>query len=253
MPYALFTGWDYYRIGDMISYKAIRDEPYCPNSPTCGQWHCDHWPTSLACRYLQNTTAENDFATLAAIIRTSYTDPSYTPPRDAVVVHLRIGDVIDGFGAQFVGVWDLLNGPPVCDKGIGTDDEHGGETRHCYVKNLDYYRAQIAKLPADVRTVYLVAGSHVDMDFARSSEYIRGVRDFFLSEGFVVHMRLGGTPDDAFILAANARYFVVGGGGYSILMANVNEAMGGTSLSSPAGDGPRLMCDGWGCEYWDGG
>ena len=56
----------------------------------------------------------------------------------------------------------------------------------------------------------------------------------------------GGAPDDAFALAANARYFIVGGGGYSILMANVNKAMGGTVLSSPADEGPRIVCGGGG-------
>ena len=231
----------------MVAFKILRDGSWCPGYPTCGEWHCGLWPSSLACRYVQSTTAENDFGMLAAIIRTSYTDPAHTPPGDAVVAHLRVGDVFeDPYAGHFMSVTDLLHGPAVCDVGIETDDNHGGETRHCYIKNLAYYRAQIEKLPSVVRTVYLIAGSHLEGDYTRSSDYIRGVRDFFLSVGFVVHLHLGGAPDDAFALAANARYFIVGGGGYSVLMANVNKAMGGTVLSSPADEGPRIVCGGGG-------
>jgi len=101
------------------------------------------------------------------------------------------------------------------------------------VKNLAYFEAQIAKLPSSVRTVYIIAGSHFDIDFARSSDYVRGVRDFFLSNGFVVHLRLGGNPDDDIAFAANARFFIQGGGGFSILLANMVSVMGGQVLTDP--------------------
>ena len=50
----------------------------------------------------------------------------------------------------------------------------------------------ITQLPESVGVIYLVAGSH-DQKFdydARSSEYIRRVRDFFVSKGYWVGMRL---------------------------------------------------------------
>jgi len=250
--YELHTGWQGYRIGDMILSRAIREEPWCDGFPTCRDFHCVNWPTSLACRYMHATNDEGNYTALANIIRSNYADAIWHPPNDAVVAHLRVGDVFESYGGETRSVWELLNGPPVCNRDIQTTGAAGGEARHCYIKNLDYYRAQIAKLPPNVRTVYLIAGSHISGDYWRSSEYIRGVRDFFLSQGFVVHMRLGGIPDDDTVFAANARYFILGGGGFSVLISNVNLAVGGTVLTDPAESVGRLMCGFGGCE-WDAG
>lgn len=230
-PFAMFTGMDWYRIGDMIAYVSLRAEHCEDEVTTCGEYHCRRWPTSLACRYLQATEAENDWATLAQIMRSSYSGAQYRPPADAVVLHARVGDVINFYGQEGRSVYDILHGPPVCFEGINGDAEHGGENRHCYVKNLAYYQEQIGRLPSFVRTVYIEAGSHLEEDFRKSSDYLRGLRDFFLSNGFVVHMRLGENPDATIAFCANARYFIQGGGGYSILLANVNTAMGGRVFS----------------------
>ena len=149
-------------------------------------------------------------------------------------VHLRVGDVLNGWGTGDTRIADLLNGSPVCAPfwKVWTDDNHGGMNRMCYVKTLDYYRWVITQLPESVGVIYLVAGSH-DQKFdydARSSEYIRRVRDFFVSKGYWVGMRLGQPPDDDLVFVAKSKYFVQGGGGYSLLLSGVNEAMGGTVL-----------------------
>jgi hypothetical protein len=170
-------------------------------------------------------------------MHTNYTDVRYRPPADAVVAHLRIGDVLNGYGTEHTSVYDILHGAPICVDDIAADTNHGGEARHCYVKNLPYFEAQIAKLPSAVRTIYIIAGSHFDIDFERSSEYIRGVRDFFVSNGFTVHLRLGGIPDDDIAFSANARFFIQGGGGFSILLANLVSVMGGQVLTDTAGVG----------------
>ena len=235
-----FTGWEMYRIGDLISRHGEREHRHCPgpdghNIP-CGEWHCNTWPDSLACRYMRATEAESDFSILAGIIRTELQDAEHVPPADAVVAPLRIGDVLNNYGTEGVSIYDVLHGDPICAGDIWTDVNHGGHNRNCYVKNLEYYRVQISKLPENVRTVYLLAASHRREDFTRSSEYLRGVRDFFASNGFVVHMRLANAPDDDIAFSANANYFIQGGGGFSILLANLVEAMGGTVLTSPPGE-----------------
>jgi len=231
-PFALFTGWDWYRVGDMIGRSSYR-QTACGHFDRCEDYHCDRWPTSLACRYVQATNAENDWPAVASIMHTYYTDARYRPPADAVVAHLRVGDVLSGYGAEDRSVYDILHGSPICFGGVDADTHHGGESRHCYVKNLAYFEAQIAKLPSAVRTIYLIAGSHFDIDFDRSSEYIRGVRDFFVSNGFSVHLRLGGNPDDDIAFSANSRFFIQGGGGFSILLANMVTVIGGQVLTDP--------------------
>lgn len=249
-PFDLFTGWSFYRVGDMISSRMERKEQPCSNvpngplPPSCEEWHCQSWPGSLACRYVQSTEDENDWDALATLIRTRYTSPAFTPPSDAVVVHLRVGDILGdpslgeaSYGVGHMTIDQILHSPPVCVLPIRTDEEHGGESRHCYVKNLAYYEAQVRKLPSHVRTAYLIAGSHLPEElaggstFQRSSDYVRGIRDFFAAQGFTVHLRLGGAPDDDVAFAAHARYFIMGGGGFSILLANVNRIMNGITLT----------------------
>lgn len=223
-PFKLYTGWNYYRIGDMVAMYAERVDGDT-------EWyHCHNWPTSLACLYMKATKRENDFALLARIIRERFSDREGPGP-NAATVHLRVGDVLNGWGAGDKSIADVLNGSPVCAR-VWTDDNHGGMNRMCYVKTLDYYRWVITQLPESVGVIYLVAGSHdqnIDYD-ARSSEYIRRVRDFFVSKGYWVGMRLGQPPDDDLVFVAKSKYFVQGGGGYSLLLSGVNEAMGGTVL-----------------------
>jgi len=218
-PFKLYTGWDSYRIGDMVAITDERDE---------GEWyHCHYWPTSLACLYMKATKRENDYALLARIIRERFWDREGPGP-NAATVHLRVGDVLNG---RWRSIGDVLNNSsPICYS-VWTDKNHGGLNRMCYSKNLDYYRWVITQLPESVDAIYLMAGSHHNIRFdhdAKSSEYIRRVRDFFVSKGYWVGMRLGQPPDDDVVFVAKSKYFVQGGGGYSILLAGVNEAMGGT-------------------------
>ena len=111
----------------------------------------------------------------------------------------------------------------------GSQDEK--TTRHCYIKNLAYYERMIKYLPARIDRAVLVAGGHRDdISYRRSSKYIRGVRDYFLSRGFRVDLRLGNVPDDDIVYVANAEYFIEGGGGFSIMLGGLVKQMGGTVL-----------------------
>ena len=99
--------------------------------------------------------------------------------------------------------------------------------------NLRYFERQLAKLPPSARLTraVLLAGAHTQSDgFPRSSAYIRGVRDFFRSRGYSVDLRLGLPADDDVLYVAHARYFLQGGGGFSITLAEVVRAMGGAVL-----------------------
>jgi hypothetical protein len=200
---------------------------------TVEEFHCGVWPTSLACRYMQATRDENNYDVLARIVGEA--DPENTPPDDAAVAHLRVGDVLEPDpwigDTTWMSVYDILHGSPICSN-FQVDAFHGGQNRACYVKNLAYYERKVTELPSNVRTVYLVAGSQFQRDFARSSEYIRGIRDFFLSQGFRVYLRLGGNPDDDVIFIGRAKYFIQGGGGFSVLLAGLVQSLGGTVLAS---------------------
>jgi len=197
------------------------------------EYHCQTWPTSLACRYCRATSDEGNYTVLANLIRTME-GADNTPPADAAVAHLRVGDVFVGYEAADLSLDEILNGPSVCARAVKTDAMHGGDLRHCYIMNLAYYEQQLRQLPERVRTIYLVAGSHYVEGFERSSAYIRRIRFFFVSRGYAVHLRLGGAPDDDIVFMSRASYFIQGGGGYSLMIAGIVRALGtGKVLNSP--------------------
>ncbi len=81
----------------------------------------------------------------------------------------------------------------------------------------------------------LVAASHYELrhnGFVRSTEYLRGVAEFFRARGFTVDLRLAQPPDDDFVYMSRARYFVQSGGGFSILVSSVVQRLGGQVLNT---------------------
>jgi len=237
--YDLYTGWDSYRIGDMFAVTQYREDR-CNDAECPIEWwrysnqadyHCGTWPTSLACRYLQATSDESNFHVLAWLV--GMTSPGLAPVADSAVVHLRVGDVFSENYARLrdMSTEQILQGPLICVPGVFSDAQHGGALRHCYVMNLAYYEEQVRRLPAHVRVIYLVGGSHYREGFWESSQYIRAVRAFFVSRGFWVQLRLGGNPDEDIVFMSRASYFIQGGGGYSLLLAGLVRQMNGTVLN----------------------
>lgn len=232
-----------YRIGDMVAVDEYRHAPCtdfdCPGwrslpgsaqMPSVAAWHEAAYPNSLAALYLRATggTRDNDYESLSEIVHDF--DTVETPPLDAVVVHVRVGDVLDdgNYGTLDYDVGTLLHmADEVCVGGIPA---RGDESRHCYVHNLQYYERLLRRLPSTVKRAVLCAGSHNDIYFGRSSQYLRGLRDFFIAKGFTVDLRFGRPPDDDLAYMGRARYFIQGGGGFSIMIANLVTRLGGLVL-----------------------
>ena len=146
------------------------------------------------------------------------------PPTDAVVVHARVGDVLDlaGVTAQ-TGDYHTLTAQEALD-GSGSD-----MLLH-YTYPLSYYKGIIPKLPQHVRTCYIVAGTQYTSDhgWPLSTAYVNGLRDLFDAEGFAVRVMAGFPPDDDVIFMAHAKHFIRGGGGYSGVVAGLVAQLGGT-------------------------
>ena len=132
---------------------------------------------------MKATKDEANYGVIMRIIRmcdAPWSRPSNAPDAHTVVVHLRIGDVIeDGWtGTTGHSVQQLLTGKlEICN---GNVPSHGDRDRRCYIHNLDYFRRQVDKIPraAKINRAVLCAGSHMSEQgrFHRSSKYIRGRR-----------------------------------------------------------------------------
>lgn len=248
--FELFTDSQMYRLGDMVASHAYRAHRCGSNETiytlpvarvtldecagiheagTVDKYHIAKWPNSLAAEYLRRTDDESNYTVLASILQSGGFAPTSTPkPADALVVHLRVGDVLEDVHLEFPVEQLLADEREVCDDLPAEGNQH----RHCYIHNEHYYRRQLAKLPADYRrdTVVLVAGAHQasPAGFPRSSAYIRGIANLFRREGFRhVELRLAQPPDDDVSFMSRARYFIQGGGGYSMMVAGVVKELGG--------------------------
>lgn len=182
---------------------------------------------------MRATTAYSDYRQLGIVVsqmrREREAAPSkrgaVTPSADAVVVHVRAGDVMDlpanlpGVGGNFRGVLraeDVLAG-------------RGPGTMAHYVYPLSFYTQLIPTLPPHVKLCYICAGAQFRSDhgWPVSTAYVNGVRDLFVSRGYSVQVRAGRNPDDDLIFMGSSRHFVRGGGGFSALVAGLVEENGG--------------------------
>ena len=237
-PYRLHnSAWEGYRLGDIVLWSYITgvgDEGnYFQN---LANEHVRRWPSSLAAKYLQSDHGPRDLDAMTRIIRAEPTGTN-TPADDEVVVHLRVGDVIEDshdalnwMGPNAVDIpsdWDI---PTFFEHGLGTPWEPA--ILH-YVMRRPFYAEHLATLrAAGIRKATFIAGFFRPGIFRRSSQYIDIVREFFYHEGFDVRYRIGGGADDDFTYLVRAKYLVQSGGGFSALAAELNRRTGGTVLCS---------------------
>lgn len=193
---------------------------------------------SIIRRYGDRTADANNIAILSDIVRASGTPRSEA--RDALVIHLRLGDVIDNHARS---VDDFLTGNYEIDTDQYTDRMNGKAwmgascTEHScptegYVKPLSHFETVLSQIPHMVRRIVLVSGAHTTTKNPhKSAEYLRRLREFFERDGFEVDVRWNRPPDDDFIFMSNAKYFASTGGGFSELVSAVVKEFGGTVLT----------------------
>ena len=195
--------WNDYRLSDAVKQVSRHNhwkEDYKPK-----------YPYSLAYEYLDSEPASVhvDIPLLATLARANQ-----LPANDTLVVHLRMGDVIDDVG-DVVEFWS------------------GGQSTK-YVFNRAYYDG--LDYPAEIQRVVLVGSNvHHASDHDRSHQYLLLVQEWFRTKlGVNVTTEWHGghhTPDDDFGYMTLASWFVVGGGGYSGLVAKCVLHNGGTVVS----------------------
>ena len=212
-----------YRLGDVVSgyyRRHARDENVTRSL-------CNSFPSSLACAYA--ASGRRDVASLVALVPRS-TDP---PEEDELVVHLRLGDVLD---------WPHYIRRRGCTAGTGCH----------YVRPLSFYSS--FPLPRSVRSAVIVGDPWYRAVSAygsnRSLSYRASVRDALLARGKkegmrTVRLRPPAHPDADLAFLCDARHLLPGRGGFASLAAACARArgallVGGGDKSEDAHDGRRL-------------
>lgn len=201
-----------YRLGDMVKGERFRD------AKNGRDLHYRLFPDSIASEYMKTTNENNRYDILMDLVEKRTHDAKQVPPSDLLVIHLRIGDIIDNTTytvKEFLSRYVRSN--------IGVN----------YVKPLSYY-AEVAKeaKALNLRSVTLIGGFHLPLrSHKKSLAYVRKVREFFESQGFQVNERIDLNADDDFIYMCNAQYFTPSGGGYSKIVKEIFKLKGKTLIA----------------------
>lgn len=197
-----------YRLGDIIRFKEYRE------SKDGKEHYYKKFPSSIATEYMRKTYSSNDLSVLTEIIEKREKETSNLPSKDELVMHLRIGDVIDEM-------------PESVDKFLSETVYYPNGNN--YVKPLSYYikiTDLIANLP--IKKITLVGGFHrQSASREKSYEYVHRVKNFLEEKGYQVSLRIGNDADTDFVYMTNARFFVPSGGGFSLLIKKLTLKKGG--------------------------
>ena len=207
------TPWPAYRLGDVFKHHQFRF--LVPK-------HRENWPGSLAVEYVDRLidpmhSGDAEFDVMFNIIQNRSTSPliqSLLPDDHTLVIHLRTGDVIDNDKMSVSQMWDCR----VC----------GGD--NIYTRGRPFYHEiwdEIQKEKISIDRILLITGWHFDIEHSRSIEFINKVIEFM--EGLVetVDIRFNEIPDEDVLIMANSNYFVLSGGSFSRMIAELVNMNGG--------------------------
>ncbi len=190
----------YYRLGDMVKGKDFRD------SEDGREYHYKNFPDSIATEYMKTTNEDNRYDILIDIVKRRSNELN-TPPPNMLLIHLRLGDVMD-------------RTPYMAKDFLARTIYYQGWN---YVKPLSYYQDIINKIKdKNVKSITLIGGFHHPLKSKNTSlEYVKLLGEFFEEKGFKVTQRIDHEPDDDFIYMCNASFFTPGGGGFSATVKEI--------------------------------
>jgi hypothetical protein len=197
-----------YRLGDMVKLQTARD------GKDGRELHYRDFPDSIASEYMRRTNESNRFDLVLEIVEKRTKDTaSQVPPKDMLVIHLRIGDVIDKTPYM---VKDFLSRSIKYENGVN------------YVKPLSYYEKILTKAKEfNIHSITLLGGFHAPLKSTKKSlEYVRQIREFFEEHGLNVIERIDLDADEDFIYMCNSEYYAPSGGGYSALIKEILKLKG---------------------------
>jgi hypothetical protein len=198
-----------YRLGDLVAYY----DPITGNGKKGGV------PKgSIGEAYINTTKMKNDETNFALVVN----EICGLKKNQRVVVHLRIGDVVD--------------------KHLLTKKKNSESLKSRYVPPSVYNRIadHIKKEHPTLKEVVIVAGIHLltswetnhKIRLGDSWNYVNAVRKMFQNKGFHVKIEGGGDPDDDMCTMANAPVLVTSEGNFSVLAKIVAEFNGNVVIEA---------------------
>ena len=235
---AFFPKYPEYRLADVIAtsdfreenlgcteraqYKSVKDYLAHANEQL-NEYIFRLFPNSIAARYLRKTERVNDMNVLSNIVNEYVTLHNiHTPGEDVMVMHLRVGDVID---RTSLPVDEFLNRRVNSVMAMYGHDAEGWSP--FYVRCLASFDRVLEKTKGlGFHKISFVYGFHVIMSIEKSKEYLAALVQYAESKGFEVEMVTHTDADVSFAYACNAKHFIPGGGGFSKMMSEVVKAKG---------------------------
>lgn len=181
-----------YRLGDAILY----DEYYHNNINK--RWYNIWFRNSIATEYWNRSKNHNDLETLYDIVQKRSKNITKAS-EDTLIVHLRLGDVLDHLSKENVD--DLLN----------------KDLNNRYINNYKYFDKYINN--EKIKKIILVAGYHAPGKMEKSEEYIKKLKIFLENKGYQVDSRINKySADEDFLYMCTSKYFLKSEGLYSQLI-----------------------------------
>ena len=231
---AFFPKYPEYRMADLVTCDQYRDlnvsrakrlQGYVRENETLGEYTFRLFPNSIASQYLRKTKRLSDIDVLSNIVDEFVTNHGMDmPAKDVMVMHLRVGDVID---RTSIPVDDFLNQRVNSFKAIyGYDCTQYGWSP-VYVRCLASFDRALKKTKElGLNKITLVYGFHINYSTKKSRMYIAGLVDYAQSQGFEVEVMTHADADVCFAYACKAKHFIPGGGGFSKLISGVVKHKG---------------------------
>jgi hypothetical protein len=233
--------WRKYRLGDLA--RGHRD--LWKSVPTS-------YPGSTGTEYIARRISATpnqtghirryDAATLCGIARERgcvARDRDSVPGPGEFVVHLRMGDVLEHvLPSEIDDLWDHgLSLIPLEIRNM--INRHNSLGWWHYVKSKCYFKALLPLIPVTTARVTVVGSViHGTRDnpqpvntLAPNTLYRDQVKRFFEEAGYAVTVRHDGSPDDDFVWMSHAEAFAASGGGFSKLIRDCVEVLGGLAVN----------------------
>jgi len=221
------VGWPDYALGDCIKmcHKCV-DSTGCQKDPEgikCLTWTSRndtfaHFYEKHLCQSIpqeDSLKVGGNFSVVDAMLELGDERGYQAPEEDEVVVHLRLGDIIE-LSSDAVDHMLLLGGDPAHNRNFKNGIKSIGE----YLDTLE---------STSLNKVRIRGGSHKFKYYRNSCVYSMCLKQAIEEAGYEVTMVLNGvSPDEDFYYAARARHLIVSVGGYSRLMGQMVERHGGT-------------------------